>query len=231
MNRCVLLYSGGMDSTNMIHVLQRMGYAVLPLFIDYGQRARLDELAAARFFVEHFGIQHLEVLKADHWGAFVNPLLRTDAPEAIPEGASGVSLSYLPYRNLLFAVLGAIYARSRECNHIAFGFVRDTSPERFPDASTEFVDEFNQMLGRLDGDPSVLSVLPESLKYTKADLMRLGIERQVPLRHTYSCYHGGVRCGVCEGCLQVRSALQTLAEQFTPDQLCAYDPYVGDQSG
>jgi 7-cyano-7-deazaguanine synthase len=52
-----------------------------------------------------------------------------------------------------------------------------------------------------------LQVLAPFVRWTKADIVRRGVELGVPFEVTWSCYKGGKRpCGTCGTCIDRREA-------------------------
>lgn len=53
-----VLYSGGMDSTAVIHFYKKMGYYITTLFIDYGQVSGKYERTAVERICKEYKIQN-----------------------------------------------------------------------------------------------------------------------------------------------------------------------------
>ncbi|MDD3046669.1 MAG: 7-cyano-7-deazaguanine synthase, partial [Methanocorpusculum sp.] len=52
MKKAVCLLSGGMDSTTLAFVAKKMGYDILALHVNYGQRTEKKELECAKKIAE-----------------------------------------------------------------------------------------------------------------------------------------------------------------------------------
>jgi 7-cyano-7-deazaguanine synthase len=165
------------------------GYAVYPLFIDYGQRSRNQELAACRrSFAEH-RLPAPKVADLSGYGALISSGL-TDLRKDIFLDA------FLPGRNLMFLLLGAAYAYQVQANAVAIGLL-DEKNSLFPDQTKGFVRSAEGLLSKvLSREVLVLTPL---MSLTKADVVRLAKKRG--LTHTYSCHLGQPEpCGICVAC-------------------------------
>lgn len=196
MMRRVICLSGGLDSSITSAMLSHNSI-LFPLFFDYNQPSKKEELNAAKQVVDLLDIQPLTILKI---------------PDLIlhfksNENKSVASSYYIPHRNLIFATLAQNFASSVGAAYITFGFVADTDPNIFPDATNGFADSLNQCLQNIykhAGDMAFIEA-PNARKY-KRDLIRYAAHIKFPCQITYSCYFGGNRCGECPACVAVKSA-------------------------
>jgi 7-cyano-7-deazaguanine synthase len=119
----VTLVSGGIDSTLMVVLAKEEGICQLPLFIDYGQICREQELNACIYVHEKLGLPHPAVMNLSGFGNLISSGL-TDRNMKINEDA------FLPGRNLLFLVAGSAYAYQQNCNAVAMLLVGLTATWR-----------------------------------------------------------------------------------------------------
>src|SRR5689334_15302707 len=111
MKSCVLLFSGGIDSSNTLHMLLKEKFMVYPLYIDYGQKAIKNEIKAVKYFIKKYKIQSLKVVKTTTYKDIKNhPLLNLTKQLDISSQNETTSRNFLHFRNLAFACIAAIYS-------------------------------------------------------------------------------------------------------------------------
>jgi len=195
----VVLMSGGLDSSLVALLAQEQGLDVVPLFIDYGQRARDAELAACRRVCGSARLPDPVVMDVSGYGRAV-PSGLTDPDLRINEDA------FLPGRNLLFLLAGAALAHSRGASGVAIGLLDDRS-RLFPDQTREFVSAAGHALTTAFGSP--VHIVAPLIDVSKAGVIEMAAARG--LTGTYSCHAGGPEpCGVCVSCVELIRARDTL---------------------
>ena len=190
MKPIVLCLSGGLDST-VTGALLRRSHRVLPIYFDYGQPAAGEELRAALAVSSRLALASLEVAKMPCW---------THTP-----GEVTLSPFFVPHRNLMMGALALNYAAHVKAETVAFGFVADTNPHLFPDATKLFAERLNSALcaDTLRGKSSPIAA--PVARFYKRDLILAALENDVPLELTYSCYEAR-RCSRCPACVAVTTA-------------------------
>ncbi len=204
--RCVLIYSGGLDSTVLLYHLRSAGHELRCLGIDYGQRHR-RELASAAEICRRLNVEyHLTDLSS------LRPLLATGAltgTEAVPEGHytdESMKLTIVPNRNMIMLSIAIGWAISLRFDAVAYA-AHAGDHTIYPDCRPEFVEALAKAAALCDWRP--VRILRPFIDKTKADLVRLGAELGVPFAMTWSCYQGGERhCGRCGTCTERREAFQ-----------------------
>ncbi len=221
----VVLLSGGLDSAAVAAWMQRRGFRVHALSVDYGQRhaaeiAAAEEIAAALGVAEHLVVP-LDLrgvggsaLTSDH------PVPKTADPRAPVE--AGIPVTYVPARNTLFLSLALGLAEARGAHDLGIG-VNALDYSGYPDCRPEFIAAFQDLaqLATREGVEGRLFTLHAPLQHLrKAEILRLARELGVPVERTLSCYDpdpAGAPCGGCEACrLRQRAEL----ELATPVELC-----------
>ncbi|MDA7996755.1 MAG: 7-cyano-7-deazaguanine synthase [Nitrosopumilus sp.] len=187
----VFLASGGLDSSVLLWKMKRDGHDVVPLFIDYGQKAAVQEHRAAAYICREIGIR---LRRIDIPG-----LSRIDNGLSDPvHGASHVFHA----RNMILFSVAASLAASRYMRVIGAG-IRDDS---FPDQARAFVDSSEEALTDAVGSRMIL--FAPLVTFSKLEVARLGRDDGVPMDVTYSCYMGGpAPCRRCPSCLDRQRAL------------------------
>ena len=70
MKKAVCLLSGGMDSTTLAFVAKKMGYDILALHVNYGQRTERKELEAAKKVADALGVVEFLEISLDYFKKF-----------------------------------------------------------------------------------------------------------------------------------------------------------------
>ena len=198
----LVVLSGGLDSTVCAALAHRDRRFGLALTFDYGQRHRV-ELERAATVAAHYGVEQLVVrIDASQWGGSA----LTDATIDVPEGdgsGSGIPVTYVPARNLIFLSVAVGVAEVRDLDAVVIG-VNALDYSGYPDCRPEFVRSFASTAALalkrgIEGRP--VEVKAPLVDLGKADIVRLGVELGAPLQLTWSCYRGGDQpCGDCDAC-------------------------------
>jgi 7-cyano-7-deazaguanine synthase len=200
-----LLLSGGLDSTTLaVWVAEHHpGEPVEAFTFLYGQKHAVELLAAGEVAAA-LGLKH-HILALDP----IAGSALTDAEVALPErrdlaAITGVAPSYVPARNLLFLARMASVQDAFGPAVLWLGVHHDDHTG-YPDCRPEFVEAADQAV-RL-GTQHGLRVQTPFVHWSKADIIRWGLEHGVPYDLTHSCYQGRrPACGVCDTCQARRAA-------------------------
>jgi len=203
MSRSVVLLSGGLDSATALAVAIARGDECHTLAFDYGQRHR-SELAAARRVSGALGAAGHRELRVDLGDLGGSAL--TDRRIAVPESSgTGIPITYVPARNTVFLSLGLAYAEVLDADKIVIG-VNAVDYAGYPDCRPEYVAAFEALarLGTKRGvEGGALTIDSPLVTFSKADIIRRGLELGVDYSTTVSCYQPdeqGRACGRCESC-------------------------------
>ncbi|MGP1442420.1 MAG: 7-cyano-7-deazaguanine synthase QueC [Anaerovoracaceae bacterium] len=215
--KVLVLSSGGVDSSTCLALAtNKFGKEnVTALSMYYGQKHD-RELEAAEQLAEHYGVEHI-VMNLTPIFRFSNSSLLKNSEEEIPEGSyssqqnqsKGKPVStYVPFRNGLFLSCAASIALSKECEIIYYGaHSDDVAGNAYPDCSTAFNDAINKAI--FEGSGRQLHIEAPFINMNKADVVKKGLELNVPFELTWSCYEGGDEpCGVCATCLDRAEAFK-----------------------
>lgn len=205
--KSVAVFSGGLDSTVLLHHLLEGGDEVLALSVHYGQRHR-RELDHAKAIAARLGV---EWRLADLSG--LTPLLAgsslTSAEVPVPHGhytAEPMKQTVVPNRNMILLSVAAGWALSRGCHRVAYG-AHAGDHTIYPDCRPEFAAAVRQALALADWRP--LDLFCPFIGLTKAKIVSLGARLRVDFGATWSCYEGGeLHCGQCGTCFERREAFE-----------------------
>ena len=204
------LSSGGVDSTTCLGLaVDKYGSDnVIALAITYGQR-HTKEIEAAKAVAAYY---HVEMLYLDLTPIFQysDCSLLSHSDQAIPEESYAEQLqhsdgkpvsTYVPFRNGLFLSSAASIALAKGCDVIYYGaHSDDAAGNAYPDCSEVFKNAMNQAI--YEGSGHQLKVEAPFVNLTKADVVKKGLELNVPYELTWSCYEGGEKpCGKCGTCI------------------------------
>ena len=207
MKHAVVLLSGGLDSTTTLAVAKAMGFECYALSFDYGQRHQV-ELEAARRVAKAIGVAEHRVAKIDR-SVFRGSALTDEVP--VPKGrgaeemASGIPVTYVPCRNMIFLSFATAWAEVIGTSHIFIG-VNALDYSGYPDCRPEFIAVFETLatIGTKAGrEGAHFHVHAPLIDMTKAEIVQKALELKVDLSLTHSCYdpsEQGVACGVCDSC-------------------------------
>jgi 7-cyano-7-deazaguanine synthase len=209
MPKAVCLLSGGLDSATCLALARRDGFDCYALSFDYGQRHQI-ELEAARRVAQALGATAHRVVKID-LRAFGHSALTDDI--AVPKGrdehsmSEGIPVTYVPARNTIFLSFALAWAEVLESSDIFIG-VNALDYSGYPDCRPEFIEAFERMsnLATKTGVEGVtrMKIHAPLIGLSKAGIVHLGAELELPFGVTHSCYDpdaAGRPCGACDSCL------------------------------
>lgn len=179
------------------------------LSFDYGQR-HMVELECARRVAAALGAADHRIAKID-LRVFGHSALTDDI--AVPKGRDEAAMNreipvtYVPARNTIFLSFALAWAEVLGASDIYIG-VNALDYSGYPDCRPEFIEAFERMgnLATKSGVEGVtrISIRTPLMQLSKADIVRLGRELNVPFELTHSCYDpgpAGLPCGECDSCL------------------------------
>ncbi len=219
MKRAVVLLSGGLDSATATAWARGRGFEVIALTVDYGQRHRA-ELDAARAVATSLGVRDHRFIGVDLRAIGGSALTaEIDVPLDRAQIGSGVPVTYVPARNLVFLGLLAGLGEVVGARDLVIG-VNALDYSGYPDCRPEFLHAFAEAvrLGTKVGvEQGGFEVHAPLLHLSKAGIIRLGAALGVDYSRTLSCYdppRAFVHCGRCDAC-QLRRA--GFVEAHLPD--------------
>lgn len=207
--KALVLFSGGVDSSTCLGMaIDKHGAEnVIALSVYYGQKHD-KEMRSAEQIAAHYGVE-LKTLDLARIFADSDCTLLAGAEGEIPKESYAEQLektegkpvsTYVPFRNGLFLSSAASVALSNDCGVIYYGaHSDDAAGNAYPDCS----DDFNEAMNRAIylGSGGQLRIEAPFVKLTKADVVKKGLELEVPYELSWSCYEGDDKpCGSCGTC-------------------------------
>ena len=201
----LVLLSGGLDSA-VLAAHEAQTSRVLPVYVSVGLAWEAAEIAMIA-----------RLLRAPVFAGKVAPLIEVEftmrdvyapthwairgQPPAYDTPDKDV---YLTGRNLVLLTKAGVVAAKHDAHRIALG---PLAGNPFPDARPEFFSSMAKSLSL--GLDHAIEVTAPFLELEKEDVIKRGIELEVPLEHTLSCMNPGPgpqHCGLCSKCRERRDA-------------------------
>lgn len=214
-SKSVLLLSGGLDSSVLLHFLRDEipDTELTCIYIDYGQR-NSTEYYFAKKQAESQQCK-LVVVSLSHIARalFAGSALFSQGAEVLEYKKGVTALSdkkqvsaYVPMRNLLFTALAAAYAETLGAKNIYYGAKLRGDFSSW-DNSPEFVQRVNDVLHL--NDHSKITLLAPFILKNKAEIIQIGARLNVPMHNTWTCFKGGsLHCGKCLTCIDRMEAFR-----------------------
>lgn len=215
-NGAVVLLSGGMDSSVLLHLASRrlVRRPILALSFLYGQR-HSRELDCARVQAEAAGVAEHRVIDTTFLGSLLcsgSALLTggADVPDlaAIKPGDLFQPPTYVPNRNMILLAIAAACAEAQGMKAVYYG-AQAQDEYGYWDCSTTFLERLNALLA-LNRRQAVCIYAP-FIEKSKSDIVRIGVDLGVDFSATWSCYRGeAYACGACPTCVERLNAFKVL---------------------
>jgi 7-cyano-7-deazaguanine synthase len=199
--RCVIVFSGGQDSTTLLFWAKKKFEEVIALSFNYGQKHEL-ELQCAQDICKKHGVEH-HILDMGLLSQLApNALTRTDIEVDKSSPKEGLPNTFVDGRNMIFLTFASIFAKQRGINLIITG-VSQSDFSGYPDCRDIFIKSLNTTLSLAMDYQFVVETplmwLDKSETWKMAyDLGVLDIVKN----ETLTCYNGviGNGCGECPAC-------------------------------
>ena len=204
---CLVVLSGGMDSTVLLTDSVSRYTKVAAVSFDYGSKHNDRELPLAKATCEKLGVDHKIISLPFINELFSSTLLSSGAE--IPAGAYDeptMKSTVVPFRNGIMLSIAAGYAESIGAAKVLLG---SHAGDHFiyPDCRPDFNRAFAEAV-RLGTDDKVAIEFPYA-KLDKRDIGDRGRELEIDFNTTWTCYKGEkIHCGICGACNERKYALR-----------------------
>lgn len=211
MKDSVIVLSGGMDSTTLLH--ERKEQIALAVTFDYGSKHNAREIECARKNCDMLGVEHI-VIPLEFMGKYFKSSLLIGG-EDIPEGHyadENMKSTVVPFRNGIMLAIAAGIAESRGLKKVMIAN-HGGDHAIYPDCRPGFVDAMSEAIRQGTYEGIVIDAPYTNI--TKSDIARIGKRIGVDYNLTYSCYKGGEKhCGKCGTCVERMEALRDAGIQL-----------------
>ena len=204
----VVLLSGGLDSTTTAAIARAEGFSLYAMSVDYGQRHRF-ELEAARRVAEALGAVRHVVASVDLsaiGGSALTDAIEVPKDRPLEEMEQGIPVTYVPARNTVLLSMALGFAEVIGAADLFIG-VNAVDYSGYPDCRPEYIAAFEKLanLATKAGVEGQLTfrIHTPLIHWTKAEIIRRGIELGVDYALTHTCYdpnEQGTACGHCDAC-------------------------------
>jgi len=200
--KAIVLFSGGLDSTTVLHHAISEGYKCLALTIDYNQRHNY-EIQSSQNYLNHYDIDGL-IFKIDltQIGGSALTDEKIDVPIATDDE---IPITYVPARNTIFLSIASAYAEKYNIYDIFIG-VNQIDYSGYPDCRPEFIKSIQTSinLGTKSGvNGSDIRINTPLINMSKKEIIKYGYNLGIDYSKTVSCYqldNEGRACGKCDAC-------------------------------
>ncbi len=228
MKKAIVLLSGGLDSTTVLALAQKQGFATYALSFDYGQRHDI-ELESAKKIAALYQVQDHKIAKID-LRIFGGSALTDEI--AVPKNLSitnetenhEIPVTYVPARNTIFLSYALAYAETIQAFDIFIG-VNAVDYSNYPDCRPDFIKAFENLatLATAAGvaGKDHFKIHAPLMNWSKKEIIENGLAIGVDYSQTHSCYDPIIKnnqifsCGKCDSC-QLRLAGFAAANQKDP---------------
>jgi 7-cyano-7-deazaguanine synthase len=205
MKKCVVLFSGGIDSTTALYWALKEYDEVHALTFDYGQRHRI-EISFAEKITQKLNVLH-EIISLDLRQIADSSLTDKDLPlpefEDLEEIPPGPPSTYVPFRNGIFLAAAAAWSEFKSIRAIICGFNIIDSPD-YPDTTAPFVEAMEKAINSGTSATQIdkFRVLAPFIGLKKSEIIQKGIDLGADYSYSLSCYSGAeIPCTRCSSCL------------------------------
>lgn len=196
--KCLVVFSGGQDSTICLHWAQKKFSQVHALFFNYGQRHKV-ELASARKIARKCDVP-LEVLKLNLFKELGGNSLTDSSLRIKPGRGRSLPNTFVPGRNIIFLSSAAAVAWNLGIQDLITG-VCQTDFSGYPDCRLNTIQSLEKTLS-LGMDTRIVIHTP-LMHLSKAESLKLAgqVGAMESLAFSHTCYQGEVPpCGKCPSC-------------------------------
>jgi len=205
--KAVIILSGGLDSTTLLHYMKKQLHikTIYAITFYYGQK-HSKEIECAKYQAKEVSckshkIIDLSILGELTQGASALTTNNIEIPTILEVAGDPQPITYVPNRNLILLSLAASYAESVGVSEVYYGAQLHDTYSGYWDASFEFLIKVNEVL-QLNRKNKIVVKAP-FIKLKKWDLIKIGTKLKVKYEHTWTCYKGEDKaCGVCPTCVQ-----------------------------
>lgn len=220
MNKAVVIFSGGQDSTTCLYWAIKRYDLVEAITFNYGQKHSI-ELACAENICKRAKIKQT-VVDISFLGTIVESALTSNGDVNVIND-KGLPASFVPNRNQLFITLAHAYAQKIGAQTLVTGTC-ETDFSGYPDCRRVFIDHIEKASNM--GSDSYIVIETPLMYLDKAKTFKLAVDEgclQEVLKFSHTCYNGerdvfhewGYGCGTCPACLLRKKGWEDYLKSIT----------------
>ena len=207
--RAVVLLSGGLDSATVLAIARHEGFEPHAISFRYGQR-HVVEIEAAKRVAARLGVAQQVFVDFDlrpFGGSALTADIAVPKKDSVEQIGHDIPITYVPARNTIFLSFALAWAETLDASDIFIG-VNALDYSGYPDCRPDYIAAFEAMANlatkaAVEGRQP-LRIHTPLIQWTKAQIIRRGLELGVDYGLTTSCYDPsptGIACGHCDSCL------------------------------
>jgi 7-cyano-7-deazaguanine synthase len=197
----VVAVSGGMDSC-VTAAIANQTYKLALIHINYGQRTEERELKAFHEIADFYKAEKRLVIDFEHFTKIGGSSLTDRSIKVAAADLSNKEIpsSYVPFRNANILSACVSWAEVIGAEAVFIGAVYEDA-SGYPDCRPVFFEAFEKMVELGTKPETKIKIAVPIIHFSKADIVKKGIELKAPLNLTWSCYQNeDEACGVCDSC-------------------------------
>ena len=203
--KCIILLSGGLDSSVVLSICNKLKYEIYAISFNYKQR-HVKELDLAKWQAKTNNVKSHKIFNIDlYGGSALTDNIKVPENKDVSSIPKTIPVTYVAGRNLIFLSIAAGYAETLDINDIFLG-VNSVDYSGYPDCREEFIVSFEKMINKctkkgLEG--RCFRIKTPLINLSKQEIVLIGIKNSVDFSKTSSCYNpkNSKSCGLCDSCL------------------------------
>lgn len=184
--KVLILASGGLDSTVLIHLYHKLGYDIHLMYIDHNNKNKDQELQMLETIIKNLEIPRDNLI-----------VTKTELPWSKSGTLNGNNSAnyYVELRNLVFTSLALSYAEANAIEYVALGLIYSENCP-FPDSNLDFLYKMDA----LARDTIRASVVAPLINASKEDVYNLA--KAFGINKWFTCFSpvDNNPCGKCPAC-------------------------------
>ncbi|MDH5560236.1 MAG: 7-cyano-7-deazaguanine synthase QueC [Deltaproteobacteria bacterium] len=207
MDKAVVIFSGGQDSTTCLGWAKNRYEDLEGISFNYGQRHHV-ETDQAKIIADKLGVP-LTLFDISFYSKMVISALTGEGNVNLPhEDNHQLPASFVPNRNALFILLAHSFAQTKKAKVLIGGFCQ-TDFSGYPDCRETFTELMLKSLNL--GSDQHIELKTPLMHLSKAETFKLAQQEGIldlVIRDSHTCYEGspaandwGRGCGNCPACL------------------------------
>lgn len=204
MRRAVVLLSGGLDSATTLALCVREGFEAYTLSFEYGQRHKIEMLAAKRVAMSLGAREHR--IAEVNLRVFGGSALTDEIP--VPKNrteTTDIPITYVPARNTIFLSYALAWCEILGAADIFIG-ANAIDYSGYPDCRSAFIAAFEKLADlatKAGVEGTRFHIHAPLVAMSKSQIIQKGNELGVDFSLTHSCYDPTpdlLACGACDSC-------------------------------